>query len=62
VSNEVLIKISDNGPGFDLGFVRSRAHFGLNLMKMLVAELGGTVQFSNGAGGGAEVEIKFRMA
>ncbi|MEQ8687537.1 MAG: tetratricopeptide repeat protein [Imperialibacter sp.] len=62
VSNEVLIKISDNGPGFDLGFVRSQAHFGLNLMKMLVAELGGTVQFSNGAGGGAEVEIKFRMA
>ncbi|MEQ8534690.1 MAG: sensor histidine kinase, partial [Imperialibacter sp.] len=62
VSNEVLIKISDNGPGFDLGSVRSQAHFGLNLMKMLVAELGGTVQFSNGAGGGAEVEIKFRMA
>ncbi|WOK06874.1 tetratricopeptide repeat protein [Imperialibacter roseus] len=60
--NQVLVRISDNGPGFDLEFESSQAHFGLNLMKMLVSEMDGTVLFSNTEDGGAEVEIKFRMA
>ena len=61
VGNEVLVKISDNGPGFGKGFEKTRGHFGLNLMSMLVSELDGSVDFSNSVKGGAEVAIRFKL-
>ena len=62
VRDEVAtIRIDDDGPGLPPDFSpESSGRLGLSIVRTLVAENGGSVQWANRAGGGASVTLEFR--
>ena len=62
-NNTARMSITDDGRGFPPGFDASRAaHTGLDLVMSLARhDLRGSVEFSNGTTGGAQVEVTFPM-
>ena len=55
-ADAVVLRVSDNGHGFDAGLHDSAAHYGLTTMRERAAELGGELRLTTARGRGTTVE------
>ena len=62
VKNAIIIKISDNGKGFDTTSVESKKSFGLLGMKERVLSLGGAFKLESSPGKGTNISIRLSTA
>ena len=58
--NELVIKISDDGKGFDVSEIDSRTGYGLANMKRRATRLGAYCEIRSGRDKGATVEVTLR--
>ena len=56
-ARDVILRVSDNGRGFDAGVPDADAHYGLTTMRERTAEVGGELRLTTGPGLGTSVEV-----
>ncbi|HEX8496860.1 MAG TPA: ATP-binding protein, partial [Actinomycetales bacterium] len=58
-SRDVVVRVVDDGVGFDGPVPRPTGHFGLRLLSDTIQDLSGTFEIRSAAGRGTEVEARF---
>jgi signal transduction histidine kinase/ligand-binding sensor domain-containing protein len=56
-ARDVILRVSDNGRGFDTRVPDAEAHYGLTTMRERTAEVGGELRLTTGPGLGTAVEV-----
>jgi len=57
LANELIIKVTDNGAGFDMHAIQPDGHYGLWIMQHRAQEVGGTLKIDTSPGNGTEVTL-----
>jgi two-component system nitrate/nitrite sensor histidine kinase NarX len=59
---EAVVRVQDDGPGFDAGALPPKGHFGLKVMAARAERIGGTVEVQSTPGRGTTVTLRWPLS
>lgn len=57
----LVVRVSDDGRGFDLGALPANGHYGLQMLREVTADLGGQMHLTSAVGAGTQLEFRLPL-